>query len=217
MISVALALLLAQTTPTSDEIQGAKNALAQTISDFRAGTRTYTFDAGRTLICVKFAGGGSAPPGAVTLRMGAAILTPALLADLGVPDAPKDDYVGLDVQAAPASAATYDLLAVQAFWDTLDSETTKIASPLDATCEVLIARSGAANITNWLPCACRTGNPCSYDPDGAGPLPSQSGSSINGFTFGAGTWSGGGCRPKSCVTRFDGNGIDNSWPSECPK
>lgn len=215
MIALALALVLSQTQPTAEELAGARNAIASAIDGYRAGTRTYTFTSGRTRICVKFAGAASAPAGSVTLRFGATILTPSLLASLGIPAAPKDEYAGLDVQGVPAQSYTFNPQSTFALWDVLDSAAAKIANPIDATCEVLIVRATDSAIATWLPCACRAGNPCSWDPDGAGPLPAQT--APNGSTFDPGTWTGNGCRPKSCVTRFDGNGIDNSWPAECPK
>lgn len=64
-------------------------------------------------------------------------------------------------------------------------------------------------------CACSTGTSCTLTADG--------GVAPQGVTLPAGSWTGAGCRQKSCgvlfrpFTRADGGvSLDESWPAVCP-
>lgn len=64
-------------------------------------------------------------------------------------------------------------------------------------------------------CACRRASgTCTWDPDGAGPMPSRP--APLGATLGAGTWAGTGCLRKYCGPELAGE-QGGSWPAECPE
>lgn len=203
-----LVLLLTQTVPTDDELNGAYNAAQIAVAEAIAGTRTVS-PVSATRCCIRFAGGGVTPPGAVTISFGAVLLSPTLQQTCSMdlpPSVPswaaaRDEYSYVEVQAIPAP--TRDPLLVPVQLDLLAEERFKESSPQQPICEVLLRRHDNAGVP--FRCACSTGSNCTV---GGSAAPTHQ-------TLAPGTWTGGGCQVKPCFGRFEG-GPDFTWPSDCP-
>lgn len=228
MISLALALVLSQATPTRAEGIGALNTLYAAVMEARAGQRTVTRNAARTRICI--APAGTLPAGTVTVRASAALLSAAVQNLLGFTGtATEDAYVAIEVQAVPSLAPTFDRMVLDRHLELLrdasgDLEVEVRPAPVNAACEVGIVRSDDATWGTLVRCACRVDATCLYDADGAGP--GVASAAPVGMTLPPGSWSGAGCKAKPCVARFDTyletptgrrRPIDRTWPAACPK
>ncbi len=208
MISILLALALSQTVPTEAELNGAYNAAQIAAAEAVAGTRTISpVSAARS--CIRFAGGGGAPSGAVTISFGSVLLTPAFQQAVSLdlpPDVPdwaaaRDEYSYVEVQAVPT--ATRDPQSVPVHMDLLPEERFKETGPTMPICEVLLIRRDHVGVP--FRCACSTGSNCTV---GGSAAPTHQ-------TLRPGTWTGAGCHVKPCFGRFEG-GPDFTWPSDCP-
>ncbi len=208
MIALVTALLLAQTPPSDTELNGAYNAAQIAAAAAVAGTRTISpVSAARS--CIRFAGGGGAPPGSVTVSFGVSTLSPEFQQVVGLalpPSVPswaaaRDEYSYIEVQAVPA--ATRDPQTQPIHLDLIAEERWKEPAPTMPVCEVLLIRRDHAGVP--FRCACSTGSNCNVG-GSAAPLHQ---------TLAPGTWSGPGCQVKPCFGRYDG-ASDYTWPSACP-
>jgi hypothetical protein len=217
MISLLLAVALTQTAPTRAQTVGAINTLVAAYQD--RANRTITRNASFTRTCAGPASGKNLT-GRTTIRFGALIMSEAAQTALGMASPNGEAYGAAEIQIDP-DQPTNRLIAsratLNAIFDVMPAEVEVRASPLIAS-EACIVRRDAPEIASaaLYRCACAaTPSTCTWDPDGAGTT------SVNpaptGTTFAPGTWSGAGCKRKPCVTRFDGAGIDHSWPSECAR
>lgn len=206
------ALILTQTPPSESELNGALNSAQIAAAAAVAGTRTISPIA-TALACIRFAGGGAAPPGAITISFGVAVLSPEFEQAIGlglppaVPDwaAARDAYAYVEVQAVPS--ALRDPILFPLHIDLLTEEAFVEAVPSNPLCEVLLLR--ADNPSAPFRCACSTGAACNLVPSlGGGPAPIQE-------TLPPDSWVGGGCAPKPCFGRYDGP-FDLTWPAACP-
>lgn len=208
-----LALMLAQAAPTQVQVIGSLNTLQAAVEEARAGTRTYSQNAAKTRLCIDPAG-GTIQAGSVTLRYGVAILTPLGQRYLGFSlpsyaaswDEVLDEYVAFETQAPAASTVTFNPAVFNANLDVIGQEVEVRASPAYPTCEIAIVRRDDALYSSVVKCACRVNSTCLV---GGSAAP-------QGRTLSPGTWSGAGCQPKSCFARFDGIGVDGTWPANCP-
>jgi hypothetical protein len=219
MNSLLLAAMLTQFIPAAtDQEIGAVNTLYSTALAVQAGTRTITRNAAKTRVCVKFAGLGSAAPGSVTVRAGVVVMSVAVQQRLGMAlpsgatswlDA-TEQYGVLEIQAVPANTATFDPRLILQNFDVIRNEVELRPSPVDATCEVAIARADDATFGTSARCACALSSLCKAA-DGVTAAPIGTTLSARMFTPSA------ACQPKPCVARFDGVGVDKTWPAVCPK
>ena len=219
-----LAALLSQTAPTRAQVIGTLNTLEVAVEAARAGTRTYTQNAAKTRLCIQPA--TTIQPGSVTVRYGVVMLSPAAQRYLGfaLPAGKatwaevEDMHAALEVQAPEASTVTFDVRRLLANVDVLENEVEVRATPFAAACEVGIMRDDDPLWGQLVRCGCAaTPATCTWNrPEmGGGTTPVTP--APTGMTFSPGTFSGAGCKAKPCVTRFDGVGIDRSWPAACPK
>lgn len=244
MISAAiLSTLLGQyvlTAPSREELIGALNGLQSAVIAAHNGTRTVTNNAAKTRACIKFAGNGAAPPGSVTIRAMNVILSARIQFEIGfgipagIPTIDPNDghtltlaerwaltgerYAAIEVQAVPSSTITFSPHLMNANVDFLYQEIDRRTTPIDATCEVAAIRMDDAGIAGLTRCAC-TATPatCTWNRPNSDGSTTPVNPAPTGFTLGPNTWSGAGCKPKPCFTRFDGVGVDRSWPAECSK
>ena len=100
--------------------------------------------------------------------------------------------------------------------DLIDTcSTTPVLAPTTWPRAIVAHRTDAQaqSAATGFACACSTGASCTYQPpklpDGTIPAP---GPAPLGFTMAAGSWTGAGCRLKTC-TELAGF---SSWPPECP-
>lgn len=210
MIATLLALVLAQTVASDSEVNGAMNAAQIAAAAAVAGTRTISpLSASRA--CIQFAGGGSAPPGSVTVSFGVSLLSPDFQEIVGldlppsVPDwaAARDEYSYIEIQAVPS--ATRDATTFPIYLELEPNEQFTLAGPTMAQCEILLLRRDNASVPFRCACSEDIGNSCQV---GGSAAPVHT-------TLAPGTWSGGGCQVKPCAARYEG-GADLSWPSNCP-
>lgn len=198
VIGMALALLLAQTTPSRDEVAGA--TLALRVAAAQIGQRVITIPQAN-LACV--APAVSIPGNAVTIRVGVVILSVAGQRALGWTTAADgtdlaETYAAMEIQAAPS---TSQIVRPPEAIDYLeDTEVEKRVTPLFSTCEIAIARQGFATMP-WR-CACAEVPATCVWTGGTPP---------KNLTLAPGAWSGAGCRRKPCVERFG----TSSMSAEC--
>lgn len=192
MIGMTLALLLAQTAPSRDEVAGASIALR--VAERDIATRSITSPQ-LNLACV--APAVSIPGNAVTIRVGVVLLSQGAQRAL-FGDGDGDVYAAMEIQAAPSSSPI--VRPPEAIDYLEDTEIEKRALPLFPTCEIAIARQGFATMP-WR-CACvEVPATCTW----------TRGVPPKNLTLAAGTWSGIGCRRKPCVARYG----TKSMPAEC--
>lgn len=233
MAPIILAALLTQFVPAaSNQEIGALNALYSTAVDVVAGTRTIVTNAAKTRSCIRFAGNAAAPTGSVTVRAGVIVMSANVQyrAGLAIPaDVPTVDpvdghtltvlerwtltgerYGVLEIQAVPSDTPSFDLARLNEHFDVIRNEVELRASPVNATCEVGIARQDDATFGSDARCACAKTTACKLaDNLTAAPL---------GVTLGPGGFTAStACQAKPCVTRFDGAGVDKTWPAVCPR
>lgn len=215
-LTTVIALVLSQTFTAvgRNDVIGAFNVLQRDVQAARAGTLAYSQNAAKTRLCVSpYA--GTLAAGSQTVRFGAIVLSPAAQRNLGFAlpayattwDDVKDAYAAMEIQAPPSTSITFDVQTLIANVDVLWNELELRATPLLPSCEVAIARADDASFSSVVRCACSTGANCTVG-GAAAPV---------GRTLDPGTFTGTGCAPKPCVTRFDGFGVDGSWPASCPK
>ena len=220
MISaLALSLVLAQAEPTQAQAIGAVNTIVAAYQD--RANRTKNFNANHTRVCVGPAT-GSTLTGRTTIRFGVLILSQAAQSMLTMPSPSGEAYGAAEVQIDPAQPTDHliiPLSTLNGIVQALPAKITVRASPLVSTAEVCLVRRDTPEIAaNALfRCACWDGaNSCTWA------RPNSDGTTTNvacpkGLTLSPGSWSGTGAVPKPCVTRFDGFGVDASWPASCPK
>lgn len=216
MTSLILAALLSQTAPTQAQIVGALNTISTAWLD--RANRTKAFNADKTRVCVGPASGKTLT-GRTTIRFGVLTLSPQVQTMFTMPledgqTEYREQYAAAEVQIDPA-LATDQLLVPLETWNTLfdviREEVEVRASPLLAY-EACFIRRDAPEIQSaaLYRCACAVSSACKLaDGTTAAPL---------GVTLSPGAFtSSAACQRKSCVTRFDGPGIDKTWPAACPK
>lgn len=213
MTALILSILLAQAGPTRDELIGALNVMEDGVIAARQGLITPTTNAAKTRSCLVRPSG--VPAGTVTTRWGVVVISPIVQQALGMALPPgatswadaTPQYSVIEIQAVPTSEITFDPSRINGNFTPLRNEIEVRASALFPACEIAVARIDDAQIAGLLRCACRVDATCLV---GGSPAPI-------GRTLDPGTFSGAGCRKKPCFARFDGLGIDNSWPTECPR
>lgn len=225
--ALLLATILTQFVPAAtDQEIGALNALYTTALAVQAGTRTITRNAAKTRVCVKFAGGAAAPTGSVTVRAGVVVFSVAVQQKLGMALPPgatswldaTEQYGVLEVQAVPTSTSTFDLRLLTNNFDWLKTEVELRATPVDATCEVALARADDATFGLMARCACAaTPATCTWNRSNIDGSTTAITPAPIGVTFTPGSFTGAGCFAKNCAVRFDGVGIDKTWPAVCPR
>jgi hypothetical protein len=221
MISLLLVLALGQSSPSKADIIGSLNTAASAIQQARAGTRTVTRNTAKTRICI--APATSIAPGAKTIRYGSIVMSAAFQNIAGFTGtATQEAYGAMEIQYDPESAVTskitFKRLVLLNNIDILESEIEARESPFNAACEVGILRADDTAWGNLVKCGCAaTPSTCTWDPDGAGTLFAAQTPAPTGVTFAHGTFTGAGCKAKPCLTRYDGIGLDRSWPASCPK
>lgn len=128
-----------------------------------------------------------------------------------------DQYAVFEVQALPSEVISYDRSTWRTNVDVLSAEAHVVPSATWPVCEFAMFRVDDASIKDVVRCACWDGQrPCQWQrPNDDGTFTQVA--CPTGLTMSPGSFSGAGAEGKSCVARFDGNGIDGSWPAACPK
>lgn len=242
MTAILLALVLTQTDPTPDQVIGAFNILETGVLAVHNGSPNVTIvrNASNTRACITRNSG--VPGGTTTVRFGVIIMSPRLQFELGMalpagtPTVDPGDghtlslaerwtiagdrYGAMEIQAVPSSTITFNRQRVTENVDVIREEVEVRAAPLLPTCEIAIARRDAPeiNTASLYRCACSaTPATCTWARRNADGTTTNVTPAPTGITFSPGGFSGAGCRLKSCVARFDGFGVDNTWPEECPR
>jgi hypothetical protein len=240
MTALLLALVLSQTAPTRAEVIGALNTLEDGVIAVANANPNVTVvnNAAKTRACIRATTG--IPAGSKIVRFGVTIISPRIQYELGLtipPGTPTTDpntgatltiaqrwalagerYAGIEVQAVPTEDVTFDVARMNEHLDVIREEIEIRATPVNATCNVGVIRFDDTTLADAFRCACaQTPATCTWTRPNANGTTTNVTPAPTGVTFGPGAFSGAGCRRKPCVTRFDGPGIDNSWPTECPK
>lgn len=129
----------------------------------------------------------------------------------------RDEHITIEVQAVPTTVSAYDRAQWTGNMDVIEAEVFTQGSAQWPVCEVAMFRNDDSGFDTTVRCACWDGSKaCTWQRpnEGGGTTPVAC---PKGMTMGPGTFSGVGAVPKSCVARFDGPGVDHSWPSACPQ
>lgn len=194
---------------TRAQLLGAAAAVAAALTGLFIGTRTVT-NPTATRACIPF--DGAPPPNLRTTRFYSVRLSPQAQALLGFSPTGDWEYVAMEVQAQEDESPNASLLARLAHHADVVGEVENRATPAFPPCQVAAVRSD--DVAYPSPCACSTGSACNWTPPLAGGGFGASVAAPKNLTLPPGTWTGAGCRKKSCIVLGDG-GRDASMHEAC--
>jgi hypothetical protein len=216
MNALLVALLLSQTTPTRANLIGSINLLETGVLAALDHIIEPTVNGTLTGSCLVRPAG--VPSGTTTTRFGVTIISPSIQQILGMKlpsyattwAEAKEEYAAMEIQAVPTEEITFDIQRTKAHLDVVWEETSVRPSAYYPGCEVAVVRNDDPLWGSVVRCACAISSACKAA-DGITAAPSKMTLSPGSFTPSA------ECKPKPCVGRFDGVGVDNTWPVVCPK
>lgn len=191
---------------TRAQVLGAAAVVAAALLGIYQGVRTVT-NPQPTRACVPF--DGVKPANLKTTRFYSVRLSPVAQNLLGFPPTGEWEYVALEVQAPEDENPSATLLARLDNHDDVVGEIENRATPAFPSCQVAAVRSDDPLYPS--PCACSTGANCNWTPPLAGGGFGASVAAPKGLTLPPGTWTGAGCKRKTCVEL----GGSSSMPAAC--